>query len=192
MTRTPQSLICGLMALSMVTASHANSLSHKAIEYHYYPVEGATFHALRDSLNRNGPHGFHAYTAWHVSWQYDYAPSPKQCGLTNIQVTQTANITFPEWNRPLSASSPLQQAWQRYANALMEHELGHVKHGQLAKQAIEAHLKELSPATNCKAISRKANAGAYKILHHYQTEDKNYDRQTQHGKTQGAWFTKTW
>lgn len=160
------------------------------ITYQYYPIEGHTYNTLSSELNSKGPNNYHAYTHWYVKWHYNYDKGFDDCSLKDISVSNTTSIIFPKWKNRNGASNALVNEWLRYRKALMQHELGHAKFGVQAQSEIQNALQNLSPASSCNLMGQTANQMAYKILNHYQKKDKSYDQETEHGKTQGAYFNQ--
>ncbi len=109
-----------------------------------------------------------------------------QCTLKNIRVNKNTTIIFPQWTSQSHAPKTLIVERQRYKTALMKHELGHAKFGELAQIEIESTLQNLPPANTCDEMDKQANKAAYAILYKYQRKDKRYDKVTDHGHTQGA------
>jgi len=92
-------------------------------------------------------------------------------------------IQMPE----LHAGSPAQQAqFTRYARALHQHEQGHVQFGRSAAQAIDQGIAALPEAPDCPTLERQANALGQRLLAEQAAQEKEYDRTTQHGATQGT------
>lgn len=158
------------------------------ITYQYYPIDGHTYRVLSSELNNKGPNNYHAYTHWYVKWRYNYEKGFGDCGLKDINVTNTTTITFPKWENRHGASNALINEWLRYKDALLQHELGHAQFGKQAQTEIKNALQMLPPASSCNVMGQEANKVAYEILHRYQRKDKTYDQETKHGKTQGAYF----
>lgn len=157
-----------------------------------YPISGTTAAALRQQMNQFGPLGqngkrFDAYTKWHVAWQYRYDMVDGKCRLTSLTVNTTITYTMPAWQNSQQASRSLQQHWRRYYQALQLHEEGHANHGRAATQAIWQQLRQLARPT-CNAMSQIVNQTAQGIINNYAQKDIDYDRQTDHGRTQGAVF----
>lgn len=62
--------------------------------------------------------------------------------------------------------------------------------GEMAETEIKAALEKPEPASSCNAEGEKANKVAYVILKKYQRQDDDYDRDTDHGRSQDARFNK--
>ena len=159
-----------------------------------YDIKGRTYAELRRQLNKVGPVNpdtrkrFDARTDWNLSWDYQYSKGDGKYRLTEHTVKVTATIHFPKWV-DIEHGHPLaRRLWIVYLNNLKRHEEGHVELAKRAGQTLNTRLDRLG-AFNSKieieeAVKKKAQevVTIHKALHH------DYDRRTNHGKSQGARF----
>lgn len=108
----------------------------------YYQIVGNTAQDLRREMDQKGPGGkngksFDAYTAWYVNWNYRWWESRDTCRITSVSTKLSVTFTLPAWQNYASADARLQQQWDRYYNALYEHEKGHRGFGIQAAREIE-------------------------------------------------------
>jgi predicted secreted Zn-dependent protease len=94
---------------------------------------------------------------------------------------------MPELNEIL-ASFETKRVWKKYYASLVLHEKGHAGIAIDAALAIEQSLLNMPSSSNCRLLSKQANARAEKILQEYRPQHKVYDRETGHGRTQGAYL----
>ena len=155
-----------------------------------YKVIAEDKSSLLSALNKASPileggEIFHGYTDTYVNWNYRWDKRENYCKLHSVSTKVKITYTLPDLvNR--TNSTDLQNVWNQYYPALVEHEKGH---GQIAIDAaieIEKVLINLPAYPDCDALSTKANATANEILERYRSKHKTYDRETGHGKTQGA------
>lgn len=180
------SLVLGL--LSVVGLTQAKIIYQEDVRYDYYPVEGKTYHDLLRSLKEKGPQGHHALTSWHIDWSYGYKARFGQCRLIDIDVGKNIIVRLPLWmNRP-TQSSRLTREWDRYLKALTFHEEQHIANAVKAQEAIKKTLVALPPMRGCVLMGKTANKQARTILNKAIASDKRLDKQTGHGKTDGASF----
>ncbi|HJP97042.1 MAG TPA: DUF922 domain-containing Zn-dependent protease [Rhodanobacteraceae bacterium] len=177
--------LAALLALSVAYAGDATIV--------YYDVAGNTANALRRQLNEKGPLGesgkrFDAYTHWYVNWRYRYRPTATGCEFTNVTVSVTGTITLPRRVDESQAPELLEQDWNHYLAALHLHEHGHYVHGLDAAREIEALGRSFHAAGDCGTFVADFNRRARAITDRYAAMDKTYDRDTDHGRTQGAVF----
>jgi predicted secreted Zn-dependent protease len=75
-----------VLALSLILSQGPDPAVSESVEY--YAVSGATATELRSSIDTNRPRGKSRIgdgrTAWHVSWQYQYAMHD-QCAVTGVR-----------------------------------------------------------------------------------------------------------
>ncbi len=158
----------------------------------YYEVVGNSATKLRHELNNKGPlkdgRRFDAYTTWRVTWTYFYAPAGKGCRLTEISTLLDGTIELPRWERNGRASDSLVRKWERYLAALRIHEDGHYAHGVAARNEIQALGQSFQITGSCTTMAEAFNDEAKSILAKYGAMDATYDRDTGHGKSQGAIF----
>jgi predicted secreted Zn-dependent protease len=179
-----------LAGVALVLAVSIARAEHPQIAY--YDVSGNNAQALRRQMNANGPldHGkrFDAHTDWYVKWNYRYRPTASGCEFTSVDVSVTGTIKLPRWIHADDASSALVKKWDKYLAALRVHEEGHYAHGVSAAKEIEALAKSFHDSGDCLAMTAAFNQQAYATLGKYNALDVAYDRETAHGRTQGAQF----
>lgn len=124
----------------------------------HYTVSATTIAGLKQEMRQRGPNGFWAFTEWYVRWT-------GSCRLS-VEVT----YTMPKHANPGAMPAAVRQKWDAMLRALTAHEENHGRHGIMAAQEIEA-----DGCRNGDAIIRKYNA-----------RDKNYDKKTRHGMTEGV------
>ena len=175
-------------ALALVTSAvHAENA-----RIAYYDVVGNNAQVLRQQMNAKGPldggRRFDAHTDWYVKWNYRYRPTASGCEFTSVEVSLTGTILLPRWVHTGNASGALVQKWDRYVAALRLHENGHYAHGVSAEKAIEAMAKSFRGSGDCRVMASEFNDQAHSIRARYNALDVAYDRETDHGRTQGAQF----
>ena len=77
-----------------------------------------------------------------------------------------------------------------YLIALRQHELGHFELAKDAAERIDAQIRTLPAMPTCKQLETAANERGNRQLEEVRRKEKQYDANTQHGKTQGAWLTQ--
>ncbi len=155
----------------------------------YYVITGTTATALRKQMNTLGPldaHGVRsdAVTDWFVRWTWPGYGSA-QCDLTQVQVSASITVTFPQWSIPISSEAQpglmkLTNQWQRYTLRLAQHESGHVELALKNQNAIRQSIERATCTT--------ADHAAQQALARLNTLQASYDTKTRHGATQGATF----
>jgi predicted secreted Zn-dependent protease len=158
-----------------------------------YAITGSTPVELRREMNSKGPRGddgrrFDGFTRWLVSWRYRYNNTGRGCTIASVTTSVKITITLPEWRNANDGDSATREQWSRYLAALERHEQGHRRHGVAAGHEVDQAIAELPPASTCDALGANANALGASILRKYNQLDLDYDRDTDHGATQGARF----
>ena len=159
-------------------------LEHAEVEY--YDVSGSTPDELRVSMNERRPtnpfdahRAFDAYTDWYISWDWPGYGS-NACNLAAALVTYEIQVILPGWQPPGNASPELITKWEKYIHSLVIHEQGHVDHIVNHYLDVETAIRNATCAT--------AEAAAQRVLVDLRAFDLSYDRETNHGETQGAVF----
>ena len=157
----------------------------------HYDISGSTPADLRREMNAKGPQGaggkrFDGYTRWHVSWRYQYNHTAGGCAIASVTTSAKVTITLPRWTNEGGAGGSTRQQWARYLAALEKHEQGHRRNGINAANEVDRAIAAVPPAANCDALGASANALGMRILQKYNQRDLDYDRDTNHGVTQGA------
>ncbi|GHA71313.1 DUF922 domain-containing protein [Cognatilysobacter bugurensis] len=158
----------------------------------YYEVLGSTVAQLRAELAAKGPADMagrrsHGVTEWTLAWSYGFeSPAEGECMLTHFAADLDVKVTLPRWHSPKRGSKRLLQEWERYAAALRLHEDGHVAIARAAYDEVE-RLRDVSwSVMTCPDLQKNIDAAANEIVKRYGQQSKKYDRDTGHGKTQGA------
>lgn len=173
-------LVCLGAAQAEVTEEHAQRP---------YPVHAQPGETLRQVLNAATPiavdgQRFHGYTRWNVRWTFRWSREASgRCTIREVTTGLRTEVQLPE----LRSGTPAQQAvFDRYLRALSRHEEGHVQFGRDAAQAIDQGIAALPAAPDCATLERQANALGHRLLREHAEREKQYDRDTRHGASQGA------
>jgi predicted secreted Zn-dependent protease len=161
-----------------------------------YQVTGSTSDELRadiDGKRPTGPDGTRsdAYTSWRLDWSWPSASSDQRCATGKVAVKVAVRYQLPELRASAQTPASLVAEWQRYDRALKKHEDGHRDFGIRCAEEIQKKLEALPPAEGCPAMNTTANDKAREIFDRYVADEKEYDRTTAHGATQGARFPCT-
>lgn len=144
----------------------------------FYDITGSTEYELRKAMDQFDRRG-DAYTAWHISWTWK-GYGEANCDLSSATVSYDIKVTMPRWIATENAPPELIVKWERYIENLLLHEKGHVDN-------IVQNYHKVTTAIQ-KATCATAEFAAQGVLEQFRNFDINYDRETQHGATQGAVF----
>jgi predicted secreted Zn-dependent protease len=159
------------------------------LETETYDVPAVPGRTVRQLINQHTPidrdgRRFHGYTKWWVDWRWRHRESRDgRCTITSVKVNLKGHILLP---RILNGTSSQNAVFERYLAALKEHEEGHYQFGLEAARSIDRALLELPSYPSCKELSAEANATARALLRDQMEKEKQYDRDTRHGATQGV------
>ena len=179
-----------LLLLALPLLAQAEVDEH--LQYQHYDVPIAAGEPLRQAINqasaiRQDGQLYHAYTAWNVQWQFWwYEERDGRCRLTRTHTQLTSQITLP---RLAGGDAQQRQRFEQYLRALHEHELGHYRIGQAAAARIDATLLATPQSSTCSELQQQANQRANAVLQRHVEQERRYDRDTGHGRSQGAWLT---
>ncbi len=157
----------------------------------YYYVNGPSASVLAAQIDQNGPPGadgkrYAGKTKWDVQWKFRHEQHGVTCSMKEVAVAVGIAQTLPKWRGEPKGAAALKTRWQQFAVALKRHEDDHKDHGLAAGKEIEAALLAAKPASNCEDLAAAANSAAEAIVAKYQKLDQDYDRKTDHGRSQGA------
>lgn len=180
--------LAGVLA-ALVCAGAAQAAVTEEYIQQPYPVRAQPGETLRKALNAATPiavdgQRFHGYTRWNVRWTFRWwREASGRCAITEVTTRLRTQVQLPE----LHSATPAQHAvFDRYLSALSHHEEGHVQFGRDAAQAIDEGIAALPAAPDCAALERRANTLGHRLLREHAEREKQYDRDTRHGASQGA------
>lgn len=165
----------------------------ESVDVRWYSVTGTDSKAVWQSIAANGPKGddgkvFAARTDWNLTYRYRTRIFDGQCKVTGITTRLAVVMQMPRWQDERRAPAELRERWRRYLQALREHENGHRAHGVSATNEVQARIGTLAPRPDCNGFESQASSVANEVIAAYAHRDREYDRRTEHGLTQGARF----
>ncbi len=160
-----------------------------------YEISGGTPEKLLKEMQSKGPlddgagQRFFARTKWYVKWRFDYDDSAEFCRAKDIRTDLKITYQMPTWPDKSEASPGLINYWNGFMANLAEHEIGHGDIGRKTETQINKTLSDYGgDHDSCRDLGKALNAIAHDIIDS-STLDADYDKETQHGKTQGAFFS---
>jgi predicted secreted Zn-dependent protease len=139
----------------------------------------------RSPIKKDGE-AFDAYTDWYVKWNFRWNKKDGVCVITKVKTSLDVTYRLPRIAKNHPAPPNVRQAFKNYSAALFKHEKNHMKSGLDAAREIENALLNLGSFENCDQLEESANTTGKKITSKYNELDKEYDRKTDHGKTEGV------
>jgi predicted secreted Zn-dependent protease len=157
------------------------------IEERSYPVHGERLGELTGQLEQVKGR-WAAYSRWHTSWNFtaQRAEDGSACTVMAGDATVEVSLTLPDWRKPARVEPAVEARWQAFVERLRVHELGHVTIALQGADAIEGRLDAGFRAASCKRVGQQADAAARRIFERYARATRRYDRQTEHGLSQGT------
>ncbi|MBA4246123.1 MAG: hypothetical protein C0452_19530 [Pseudomonas sp.] len=179
-----------LLLLALASAAQAEVLDR--LHYRYYDAHLHSGESLSQALAQASPireqgQVFHGYTRWRVDWRFWW--QEERDGRCRITLTRTRLDTEIILPRLAGGDAQQRQRFEQYLAALREHELGHYRIGQAAAAEIDAVLLDTPEYPSCNELQRQANQRANAVLQRHVQDERRYDRDTGHGRSQGAWLT---
>lgn len=177
----------GLMWVS--TAARAEVTEQ--LSYSIYTAPYKAGQSMRQALSsatpiRENGEVFHGYTQWHIRWRFRWqSQADGACRMVANTTELSAVITLPELS---GADAQGRREFASYIAALRKHEMGHYQIAQVAAQRIDQAILALPTTPSCQALSIRANELGERFLAQARQAGFDYDRDTQHGRTQGAWL----
>jgi predicted secreted Zn-dependent protease len=175
-----------ILVLSMLRAEPDVKTSF--IFYDIFPISTLDFdkEMRKRSPIKNNEQKFNAYTDWHVKWDFRWKEKNGGCIITKANTSLSVTYRLPRIAKDHPTPPNVRQSFKNYYTALLKHEKNHMRSGLSAAREIENALLNLGYFETCDQLDTSANATANKIVSKYNEQDKEYDRKTEHGKTEGA------
>ncbi|MEY2409124.1 MAG: hypothetical protein QOF48_1794 [Verrucomicrobiota bacterium] len=162
----------------------------------YYAITGNDTDELRDSMHRRAPWAENrdmaslvGLTTWNIEWSFTVSPTTTGCHCKSFTTRIALTNTLPRWLPPTNAPLELKRDWARFATALAQHEDGHSRLALAAVAEIHKQVSALGEDSDCDALKKKINDTARRTVDVFRKRDQDYDRNTNHGATQGAWLS---
>ena len=158
----------------------------------YYDVAGSSDAELRAAINARRPKDgdgvqHDAVTNWDVRWTYRYVTSDQGCALQSLSIRLEVLTIMPRWSTR-QAGTMLEQRWNKFVAALDIHETEHQQIALRAANRVHERLSAIAEARTCPLLEESLNSTGRALLDQFRGEDKEYDRRTNHGASQGARF----
>lgn len=187
--RQPPAVQAVILLVAPRAAAGAQAAVNEEHAERPYAVYAQPDDTLRQALNAATPFAvdgqrFHGHTHWDVRWTFRWwRDASGRCRITKVTTRLRSEVQLPELRR----ATPDQRAlFDRYLPALSRHEQGHVQFGRDAARAIDQGIAELPTASDCATLERQANALGHRLLREHAERERQYDRDTRHGASQGA------
>ncbi len=161
--------------------------------YKYYLINTKTSAQLMSDLNHASPikeNGeiFHGHTDSNIRWKFSWQSKHGKCRISKVNTYVDITYTLPKRIHK-TTDRDLQKIWDEWFPALLAHEKNHATHAINTATKIEQTIKNLTPYSNCKDLELAANKKGNILIKALNKLDKEYDKKTDHGQTEGAKLT---
>lgn len=161
------------------------------IHYKYYWIYPKNKRDLNNALDQQSPIIFNGTkyrgnTQWQVNWNYRWWETGNSCKITTAKTTLTVTYTLPQIAKNHPVNPETRQIFDRYLQALYQHEQNHKNFGLAAAREIEKSLLNLPAFSTCTQLEKTANQVGQRLIETYHQREIEYDRQTDHGRTEGV------
>lgn len=181
-------MVCAILLSFLSMAGRVTAEIKESLTYDYYPVRVSASETLSAALHRATPireegRRYHGYAHWSVDWSFWWRGSAQSCHIDRVEVRLQGRIQLPKLE---GGDADQRRQFTRYLAALEKHEVGHIGFGQRAAREIEWGIHRLAEAPSCNELEASANQIGHRIMRYYQDLEDRYDRDTEHGRTQGV------
>ncbi len=184
-----------LGAVFLLTSTEV-SAQHVSIneQLEFYGIQGRTpKRLLREMQKKAPPPAFggadrFARAQSLFSWDLSFEFAGDLCKTEGSDVTVDMLYILPKWTNKERGSPELVLYWEEFEKNVFAHEQGH---GDVALEVAADMARAIlntAPNEDCKVVMDAARLATHEVLRTAKDRQKAYDKQTQHGKTQGAYF----
>ena len=160
-----------------------------AVEVLYYDVEGADASELSASLSERSPsigaQRFYGLTEWEVNAEYRWVEHATGCTLEDVRIRLVIQTHLPRRPSRGGIDAQTRRDWDRFVRDLGAHESHHRDLIAAAGDAMRWKLVSLREA-ECRTMERAAQLALAASIEETKARNDDFDRQTQHGRTQGV------
>ena len=150
-------------------------------------MTGDSLAELNESMKKRRPFEHNAYTQWHINWNYDFLISESGWRLKTFDTRVQIRYTLPQWDQRGRPPQEMVDEWERFMEAVTIHENGHAEIGLKAAAEMQRVISFTTwHAKTRNELKEQIDKKCSKILSKYRELEIKYDKDTDHGKTQGA------
>ena len=177
-------------SLLLITSINASAETIESIEYKYYVISPRVAHEIKPELMRHTPirdyrGSYNGHTDWYIDWQYQTRQEANICRIQQLKVKVHVVHILPILSEYATDKQTI-EVFNQFNAALTQHEKNHGNHGLSAAREIDKVLSELQPQRSCHRTSWLIDDIGQSIVKKYSSADKEYDRTTKNGMTEGA------
>ncbi|MDT0632147.1 DUF922 domain-containing protein [Rubrivirga sp. S365] len=154
-----------------------------------YAVRGRSVAEVHRSMRAGGPtdHGttYFGMTASDVVVRFRAVAGGAGCRLEAVEVDLDLTMTLPDWDPGGPVDYALRRDWARFTAALRRHEDGHRDRAVAGAEALADAFASVHAPT-CPEADAEGRRRVREAYDRTAAEQERYDRETDHGRTEGA------
>jgi len=161
------------------------------VQFEFYDIFPRVKTDIKAQLQKNTPiihknTKYHGRTFWQIEWSIAWKKTNGICYINSNKTKLNVLFEMPRISASYSASDPVIVTFDKYYEALLMHENGHMNNGTKALKAIEMLLSNFKSYSDCQVLNKEVKNSIAQIISQYKSHDVAYDSQTEHGKLQGV------
>lgn len=133
-----------------------------AVRWGFYAVQGDTFAQIRRDLSERiavdtDGEARDSRTEWDVRWSIGRSETETGCAVDGVEVRIDVSHLLPRLDGRNTLPTDVNDAWDAYTHALLEHELRHRRLAVEAARALEVRLLGMPESATCEQLSVAAD-----------------------------------
>jgi predicted secreted Zn-dependent protease len=165
-------------------AGGATAYTSTSMQVQHYEIRGTSAADLRREIDARGPEGFWGTASTRIRYRFTLRPAPEGCAVDKVEVTADSTVRLPQWANRHQGAVPVQDWWDRAYRSLDHHERGHVQISLDGARDLERSVRATPPRVSCEETQAEAEKRGEAALRQVNLLQKNYDRETNHGRDQ--------
>lgn len=180
-----------LFSAGLVQAQHRPEIGalELATEILHYDVEGTTPDEIAASLYEHSPSRdvprFFGLTEWEVNADYRWVERDTGCTIEDATVRLVIRTHLPRWSHNRRSDAQVRRDWERFIVSLDTHERHHRVLIEEIGETLRWRLLSLREP-DCSTMKQVSDRAVAEEIEAGTARNHAYDRETQHGRTQGA------
>lgn len=180
-----------LLVLAAAPSARAQSVEphiSETFRTEYYELRGQTPRALHAALEARREDGAIGETGTRITFEFTARDRGDRCELTALSLTLDIVVIYPRWANRDTAPADLQLRWDEFLDALTRHEEGHARMARDGAADIARQLAASPPAPDCVQLRTQLGERYDGLRAALEARQRAYDRDTEGGRTQGAYL----
>lgn len=177
-----------LALLGLLLPASLAAGNHTRWTTNYYSVTGSTLREIQRSMMHNRPANVdrEALTEWSVRAKFSVAKFQGGYRCGGFTTTTTIRMILPRWTAPEGVPESVRHEWERFINALKQHEQGHALFALTTAGQINRRVAEVGIEPDPESLKSRVDGIVAQTIQESREREREYDRLTRHGVEQGA------